>query len=155
MWEQFQDRDYWLLGIGIWLAILSLFTLRITFRWRTITKRTKAASLDQILDDILKRQSLEVKKINELSDAIGQMKNLQKINFSKYALVRFNPFEDTGGDQSFALALLDGGNNGLVISSLHSRGGTRVYAKPVQEAKPTTHQFSKEEREVVEKAAQK
>ena len=155
MWEQFQDRDYWLLGIGIWLAILSLFTLRITFRWRTITKRTKAASLDQILDDILKRQSLEVKKINELSDAIGQMKNLQKINFSKYALVRFNPFEDTGGDQSFALALLDGGNNGLVISSLHSRGGTRVYAKPVQEAKPTTHQFSKEERQVVEKAAQK
>ncbi|HKG56390.1 MAG TPA: DUF4446 family protein, partial [Candidatus Limnocylindrales bacterium] len=44
-------------------------------------------------------------------------------------LVRFNPFEDTGGNQSFAVALLDAHGDGFVLSSLHGRGGTRVYAK--------------------------
>jgi hypothetical protein len=47
-------------------------------------------------------------------------------------LVRFRAFEDTGGDQSFALALADGEGNGIVMSALYGRGKTRVYAKPVQ-----------------------
>jgi hypothetical protein len=46
--------------------------------------------------------------------------------------VRFRAFQDTGGDQSFALALADGEGNGVVISTLYGRGQTRVYAKPVQ-----------------------
>ena len=47
-------------------------------------------------------------------------------------LVRFNPFQDTGGDQSFALALLDAQGNGVVMSSLHSRTVTRFYAKAIK-----------------------
>jgi len=46
-------------------------------------------------------------------------------------LVRFNPFEDTGGSQSFALALLDANADGIVMSSLHSRTGTRVYVRAI------------------------
>jgi hypothetical protein len=45
--------------------------------------------------------------------------------------VRFNPFEDTGGNQSFALAILDAQGNGIVVSSLHSRTGTRFYGKAI------------------------
>jgi hypothetical protein len=53
-------------------------------------------------------------------------------SFSRVGLVRFNPFEgDTGGNQSFALALLDGRGDGFVISSLHARAVTRMYAKAV------------------------
>jgi hypothetical protein len=51
--------------------------------------------------------------------------------FSRVGLVRFNPFEDTGGNQSFALALLDGNGDGFVVSSLHARAGTRLYAKSI------------------------
>ncbi len=47
-------------------------------------------------------------------------------------LVRFRAFEDTGGDQSFALALTDGEGNGVVLSALYGRDATRVYAKPVE-----------------------
>jgi hypothetical protein len=47
-------------------------------------------------------------------------------------LVRYNPFQDTGGDQSFALALLDKRGDGVVVSSLHSRTMTRFYAKPIK-----------------------
>ena len=53
-------------------------------------------------------------------------------------MVRFNPFEDTGGNQSFALAILDAQGNGFVVSSLHSRGGTRVYGKTVAGGKAET-----------------
>jgi len=49
----------------------------------------------------------------------------------RVGLVRFNPFEDTGGNQSFALALTDAAANGFIVSSLHSRTGTRLYAKAV------------------------
>jgi hypothetical protein len=46
-------------------------------------------------------------------------------------LVRFNPFDDTGGNQSFALAMLDANADGIVLSSLHSRSATRVYVKAI------------------------
>lgn len=46
-------------------------------------------------------------------------------------LVRFNTFEDTGGNQSFTVAALDPEGNGVVLTSLHARSGTRVYAKSV------------------------
>ena len=51
-------------------------------------------------------------------------------------MVRFNPFEDTGGNQSFAIALLDAHGDGVVISSLHARGSTRLYAKAVRAGRP-------------------
>ena len=63
-------------------------------------------------------------------------------------LVRFNPFEDTGSDQSFVVALLDAQHDGFVISSLHGRGSTRVFAKPVS-AGVSTHQLSNEEAEAI------
>ena len=62
------------------------------------------------------------------------------VRCSTSGLVRYNPFEDTGGQQSFAMALLDGAANGVVISSLHSRQQTRIYLKTINagraEAKP-------------------
>ena len=51
--------------------------------------------------------------------------------FQRVGLVRYNPFEETGGNQSFALALLDADGDGWVLSSLHARSGTRVYAKAI------------------------
>jgi hypothetical protein len=53
----------------------------------------------------------------------------------RIGLVRFNPFEDTGGNQSFALALTDAAGNGFVVSSLHTRTGTRVYAKAIADGR--------------------
>ena len=69
-------------------------------------------------------------------------------------LVRFNPFDDTGGDQSFALALLDGRGDGVVISSLHGRTGTRFYAKPVK-AGTSTLSLSDEEVQALKQAREK
>jgi hypothetical protein len=72
---------------------------------------------------------------------------LQKVGF-----VRFNPFSDTGGDQSFCLSVLDDEDSGIVLSSLHSRGQTRVYAKAVKKGKGKDFELSKEELETIKKA---
>jgi hypothetical protein len=63
-------------------------------------------------------------------------------------LVRFNPFEDTGSDQSFAIALLDDQRDGVVISSLHGRANTRVFAKPVANG-TSPHHLSDEEAQAI------
>jgi hypothetical protein len=63
-------------------------------------------------------------------------------------LVRFNPFGDTGGNQSFALALLDSEGDGVVILSLHSREGTRIYVKPVKKGKAELKVSDEEERAI-------
>ncbi|MGB9680719.1 MAG: DUF4446 family protein, partial [Minisyncoccia bacterium] len=72
-------------------------------------------------------------------------------SIQKIGLIRFNPFADTGGNQSFALALLNNFNNGVVISSLHGREGTRIYAKPVIAGK-SKYNLSTEEIKAIEKA---
>ncbi|MCJ7827770.1 DUF4446 family protein, partial [Patescibacteria group bacterium] len=73
-------------------------------------------------------------------------------HLQKVGTVRFNPFAETGGNQSFCLALLDLENSGIVISSLHSRESTRIYAKPVQKGKKQDFAFSEEEQRAIDKA---
>ena len=66
-------------------------------------------------------------------------------------MTRFNPFEDLGGDQSFAIAMLDEHNNGALITSLHGRERTMIYAKPIEKGK-STYNLTKEEAETIQKA---
>lgn len=152
-WQDLGATYYLLFAVGIWLALLSFYLIRTIGHYKRITKGVKGQNIGQILETVLSKQNLEAKQIAQILLEFKNLQYTQRGSFQKAALIRFNPFEDTGGDQSFAIAILDRGNNGLVISSLHSRGGTRIYAKQVNEGKATTHQFSKEEREVVEKAA--
>ena len=53
----------------------------------------------------------------------------------KVFIVRFNPFRELGGDHSFSLAILDGEDTGIIITSLHTRDRTRVYMKDIKRGK--------------------
>jgi len=75
-----------------------------------------------------------------------------KKSISKVGLVRFNPFDDMGGDQSFTLALLDHNNSGVIITSLHTRENTRIYAKPVKNGEGQSMSLSKDEKLAIVKA---
>ena len=68
----------------------------------------------------------------ELAARMAVLEGAQRRAFQRVGLVRYNPFEETGGNQSFALALLDAAGDGWVLSSLHARSGTRVYAKAIK-----------------------
>lgn len=72
-------------------------------------------------------------------------------NNLKIKLVRFNPFNEIGGNQSFILCLLDMDNSGVIITSLHNRDQTRIYAKEINMGKIDANIFSKEERNILSK----
>ena len=72
---------------------------------------------------------------DQLDHMRAQYKHLNTIgaqSFQKFGLIRFNPFRDTGGDQSFALCLLDSNNSGVILTAVHGREGTRIYAKSIE-----------------------
>ncbi|MPM57947.1 hypothetical protein SDC9_104776 [bioreactor metagenome] len=84
-------------------------------------------------------------------------KSFSKINQTipssslKISVTRFNPFNDLGGDQSFILAILDQNNTGAIITSLHNRDITRIYAKSIKEGEGDNITLSKEEKSAIVK----
>ena len=117
------------------LLVLVLVLFRRTAaadRWLAgLTRGDSGQSLEAVLQAHLERVEAMGREVDELAARSAITEAAQRRSFQRIGLVRFNPFEDTGGNQSFALALLDQAGDGFVISSLHSRAGTRVYGKAV------------------------
>ena len=86
---------------------------------------------------------------NKLSQEFNDLKENHQFTIQKIGLVRFNPFSEIGGDQSFSIALLDGNDDGLVITSFYTREGNRVYGKPIKQGN-SQYALSKEENKAIE-----
>ncbi len=89
--------------------------------------------------------------IENVSEGLQNVKEMAILSLQKVGIIRYNPFEDAGGDQSFSIALLDANNNGFVITSIYGREGNRVFAKPVKDGK-SNYPLSGEEEEAIKKA---
>jgi hypothetical protein len=87
-------------------------------------------------------------RMARIEAAFGGIDGRSRRSLQHIGLVRFNPFDDTGSDQSFAIALLDDERDGIVISSLHGRSNTRVFAKPVTDG-GSPHNLSEEEEQAI------
>lgn len=85
----------------------------------------------------------------------AQLETDRRLNgaFQRVGVVRFDAFPDVGGEQSFALAILDGNLNGIVMSNLYSRSDSRVYAKEITEGR-SQHALSNEEKEALRRAGE-
>jgi len=137
--------------LGVWVAWLQRSEAVLRRRLRRVLPQGESGGIDEILD----RQLKSVESLSERVDALNklhhELEHLSQRTIQKVAVIRYNPFADTGGDQSFAIALLDSLGNGVVVSSLHSRTDTRVFAKPVQSGR-SKFQLSDEEQDAVRKA---
>ncbi|HUW21829.1 MAG TPA: DUF4446 family protein [Candidatus Bathyarchaeia archaeon] len=134
---------------SIWMLVLSVAFYRLYSHYRHLTEGVTKKDLQSILEELLKEAGEQKQEIGKL---IGQLEKIEKDGFfylQRVGLVRFNPFAETGGDQSFCLALLDGNDDGLVISSLHSRDTTRLYAKPIGKGKEAGYILSEEEKKAI------
>jgi hypothetical protein len=116
--------------------------------YRALVSDDKGGSLQQLLDSHLGKVIEVGAKLEDLEKVYEQLESRSRGSLQHVGVVRFNPFEDTGSDQSFAIALLDERRDGIVLSSLHGRGQTRVFAKPV-EGGESTHQLSDEEAQAI------
>jgi len=91
------------------------------------------------------------RNFDKLSRELENLKKESKFSIQRVGVVRYNPFKEVGGNQSFSMALLDGNDSGIVITSLYSREGNRVYGKSIKNGK-SEHLLSDEEMEAVKKA---
>ena len=112
----------------------------------------EAKDLESILLDHSKEISDIDKEIQELFEISNKIHNLSQRSIHKVGIIRFNPFKAIGGDQSFALALLDGKDSGLVMSSLHTREGTRIYSKPIIKGESEKYTLTDEEKAAIKNA---
>ena len=92
-----------------------------------------------------------VKDNVEIQNQISELNNSFKNCFQKYGLIRFTAFEDVGSDLSFAIALLDGNDDGIILNGIYSREGSSVYAKPIHKGE-SKHNLSDEEKKALENA---
>lgn len=118
------------------LLLLAILLARrvgqVDARLRGLTRGEEGSDLEGVFSAHLEKVYAVGREVERLGARTGALETAGVRAFQRIGLIRFNPFEDTGGNQSFALALLDREGNGLIISSLHSRTGTRVYAKPIR-----------------------
>jgi len=114
------------------VIVLVRRTGRLDARLASLTRGSDGRSLEAALDASLDKVDAVARELDEVVARQAVLEATQRRSFQRVGLVRYNPFEETGGNQSFALALLDASGDGWVLSSLHARSGTRVYAKAIR-----------------------
>lgn len=139
----------------IWLGILSFLAWKqgnfLTSLFPKSGERDIRKKFEEVLSGIEEFKGDLGKTKKDLADLEGD----GKLHVQRVSLLRYNPYGDTGGDLSFSAALLDWKGNGIIVTSLHSRSATRVFAKPVDQGKAGKHQLSKEEQEALDTAMRK
>lgn len=142
-----------LLAVSLWL-LLQFRHIRKDLS--TLFSGKKATDLEEIL--LAQKASIAEldREVQELYDVAERLYRLGQESIHKTEILRFNPFKEVGGNQSFTVALLNGKNTGFVLSSLHTREGTRIYSKPVVNgAEVKEYPLTAEEKQTVATAARK
>ncbi len=144
---------YLILGL---MLFLGLWLLRIELRFKKFFRGKNAQSLEELIatlsTDVSSLQHFE----KEATQAMSLLNEKIITSIRGVGLVRFNPFKGKGfgGDQSFAIALIDADGNGVIISSLYTRERVSTYAKPVKAFK-STYDLSDEEQQALTEATKR
>ena len=140
------------LVILIWLILVTWALARALANYNRLTRGATDRTLSEILTNFLEQDKLTKAELERVLAEISKLKEQAKNFIQKIGLVRFNPFSDTGGSQSFTLAILDGRDNGLVMTSLYARTGNRWYVKEVRGGHGKGIELSKEEMAAIKRA---
>ncbi|MGH7203896.1 MAG: DUF4446 family protein [Candidatus Levyibacteriota bacterium] len=138
----------------LWSAGLTVYILRLKKNYLTLTEGSNKKTLDIILTNLIHDQQKMKEDIAKLVARCAKIEKEEGYHIQKIGLLRFNPFKDTGGDQSFILVLVDAHNTGIIITALYSRTGTRWYTKRIVKGESSEHQLSDEEKKALHMAAQ-
>lgn len=142
------------------VALLSfLITLVLMVRLRKIRRTFKTLRGTGEERDIIATLGHSVDEVRRMGQRLDagttaqeDLAALGRLSLQRFALVRYDAFEDMGGQLSFSTALLDDYGDGVVITSINGRTETRTYAKPIKQL-DSAHNLSDEEREAISEAA--
>lgn len=136
---------------GLVLVASIMWMSRTEQRLRKVFAGKKAKNLEDVIVT-LKEEVHGLKTAKENAEReIALLQEQSKKSIRGLEIVRFNPFADQGSKQSFAIGMLNGEGDGLILSSLYSRENMSVFAKPVRRGH-SEFELTHEEKEVLKKA---
>ena len=147
--------------IAIGAAVAAGFALMLAyFYWRSLRRVRKAQTVllgsgrDDLVDFAVTLQT----RIDDLHRAVDEVAaGLVRVDkridgaITRKGIVRFDAFDDLGGQQSAAVALLDSGRSGIVVSAIQGRDHARIYVKEIERGRSSVV-LSPEEQAAVERA---
>ncbi len=145
-----------LLSLIILVAVVFL-AWNLTLHWQVYQTRkkiilmfkgAKVTDLECVIFEQIRRLRQNEKSLKELNNFTRYLEKMALNSVQKVGVIRFNPFKDTGGDQSFCIAFLNAQNNGFTLSSLFTREGTRIYTKPIANGN-SNYPLTEEEKEAI------
>lgn len=138
--------------LGVWIAVITVLFVRLSVHYNTLTRGVTTKTMQEVLSVLLKKQETNAHDIKTLSSVLSNVEADGKLHLQRIGIVRFNPFSDTGGSQSFTIAILDGKDNGIIMTSLYARTGNRWYIKHIKAGTCADVELSKEEQSAIKKA---
>lgn len=145
--------------IGFIFLILILIIINLNLKLTKVEKKVVKFlnSNDEFsIESLLLQYFQKIEKVEQenfnIHQNIDEIQKKLKLCISKTSLVRYNPFEDTGGNFCYALALLNENNDGVILNNIFSREGCYNYAKPIINGVSENHKLSQEEKIALENA---
>lgn len=135
-----------------YLIVLTFYFIKLRNHYHRLISVSGKENLTEILDTILDKLGSDKKDIAGLKENLKALNLQGRSHIQKVGVMKFNPFSDTGGDQSFILSILDSDESGVLLTSLHSRNVTRWYAKNIKNGKGTEFDLTDEEKKAIKSA---
>jgi hypothetical protein len=160
--QQLLDSDAGIVAVAaMGIAVLSfivciifLFSLISTKKkYKRLTAGIAQGNIEQLLMAVQETNNKLLNEQKEQRSALNEIRNRLKSMKSKVAVSRYNAFDKEGSDLSFTIALMDEEANGVLLTGIHSREQTYVYAKPVEGGK-SNYNLSPEEKETLNRTLQ-
>ena len=137
--------------LGFFLLTLIILVIILFRKISRFTRGKNAKSLENIISENNRLSNEIQKKITQHEKSINDIKKDSLHNIQNIGVVRFNPFKEMGGSQSFAIAITDTEKNGVVISSLYTRDRVNIFAKPLVKGS-SEYTLTKEEESAINKS---
>jgi len=134
--------------LGVMVVVLMVRVSRMNKRYRKIVGNSNHESVDDLLMLLQEQSEGLMRASQQQADTIEGIRNTMKKMKAYVAVSRYNAFSQQGSDLSFSVAILDEEKDGVVITGIHSREESYIYAKPVEKGS-SSYALSPEEKQVI------
>lgn len=138
--------------IVVWVGILSFFVWQQNKFLKSLFPKSGERDIRKKFEEIVSAVEGFRREVSGLDNKVATIQDRGLKHLQRVELLRFNPYNDTGGDQSFTVCLLNDKGSGVVVTSMHARSGTRLFGKEVVLGKSGKYELSQEEELVIKKA---
>lgn len=143
--------------VGLLLLALLLFMInsiklqKLMRQYKQLMRGSTGANLEQLIEECLREISSLATEQKQIKEVLAQVETRSQSSLQGIGMVRFDAFRDSGGEQSFSLSLADLKGNGFVITNLHGRDESYLYAKPLK-TWHSTYALTEEEEAAIKQA---